>query len=201
MVGSMLIAVGTVNVNATDDVLSNAGKEFSDASMSNDGSSFDKIAYLQLLNENLSKEEVGTVVRLEDGFYKVLSRNLVLDNENLEASYIDTEYEKINPFRWDQETSEYASSKTHTYSNNGRTVTATVYAKFSYSSSNNEIPEVVSSRYSFSDSDCFKYKSMDETHNIFTKTRYVKLSYDWLTSLSSYGHSITVSCLKNGSEG
>lgn len=172
--------------------------------------------------EEYSKYKVGDIVEFENGMkFVVWSREILLSDVEENSYYINTKYIEYNPnveidFTCDNMinavaasnsgiTSYFSDVNTHTYSNTGRTITATILTRFMYDGEN--APTVYNADYIFSDSTVMSFKSWDYSSNILTKTATNKLNYQYVAYNAleganvTYDSSVSVKCKKDGTQG
>lgn len=166
--------------------------------------------------EEYDKYHVGDVVTFEDGMqFVVWSREMLPDEDIPNNYYVLTKYVEYVPnqeidFNCDDIldavplsnsgiTSYFSASRTETFSN-GRTVAATVLARFMYDGVN--CPSVYSADYRFSDGSVLTYENMySKTSNLF-KTCSETLVYTWRTVTTDHkGREVSVTCKKDGTQG
>ncbi len=143
-------------------------------------------------------QKVGDVVTLNDGdAYVITSREICKSESGTNTYYISTQYKPlIAPFS--STTGWYPNSFTFTY-NTGTTIEAILKVRFDYDGTN--APTVNEYKTEYSDNTYFKDESVKESSNFITKSTTVKLTFKYLTGLGWKEKSVSVKCLKDGTQG
>lgn len=194
---SSLIAVTialsmAIPVNAYDTKQTSTESSISETELSMENNY--EVTYQEYISKN-----VGDIVVLDNSDpYVIVSREICQFEDSNNTYYVSTQYKPLISLYTDSITGWYAASNSFTY-NTGTTITATLKVRFEYDGTN--APTVYDFKYIFSDTENFQFDSVNTSSNIFTKSTTVKLKYKYLTGLGYEDSSVSVKCLKDGTQG
>lgn len=145
--------------------------------------------------ESIQNKNVGDVVKIGRRTGKILSKQLIEENYNSSFEVILVNLDSLNIINAESraQTRECVAIGTHKYTTG--TYYAYLYGSFYYSSNS---VEVASKSYSFSREDLFEDASYDESENIFTHSRTLKLKYNNLSGLGWKSYTISLKCTTSG---